>query len=152
MDIGDLVYVIFVLMSIVLGIFGKKKKKNPKTTSEPSNTFDLESFIREAYGNTENSSNSNDKSVEEDKISEPTHTVHYPPTNPPQSKYHNSSFKKELKKKKEQSRTRVSKVKSQSSNSPIFENEISDTAPSSEFEFDAQKAVIYSEILKRPDY
>ncbi len=151
MDIGDLVYVIFVLMSIVFGVFGKKKKKNPETTSEPTNTFDLESFIREAYGNTDTSYETINEYAEEEII-EPKHPTYKRPANPSQSKYQNSSFKEELKKKKEQSRTRLSKVKSQSNNSPIFENEISDTAPSSEFEFDTQKAVIYSEILKRPDY
>lgn len=149
MDIGDLVYVIFVLMSIVFGVFGKKKKKSPETDSNNSNAFDLESFIRDAYDNT--NEDAQPKEADFDEVNSPSIT-NDPHSTPSSSNFQNTSFAEEIKKKKEQSKTRVSKVKSKSGNSPIFENEISDTAPSSEFEFDAQKAVIYSEILKRPNY
>jgi len=138
MEIGDLLYIAFALLSVFFGVFGKKKK-NPN--QKGGSSFDLNDFIQEAYNDDYLKSSESDIAEQPIRQTEPINTS-------PQSE----SYSQKLAQKKADAKARVEKAKRYSSNSPIFQNEISDTVPSSEFEFDAEKAVIYSEIMKRPEY
>lgn len=130
MDVGDIIYLVIVIGSILLGLLKKKKKKaRPGTVQEevvPQNDqFDweelLSNYVEEELGQVAKSDNSPE-----------IHKV--VPQEEPQKEQ-----TVELERKK---------VATPSEIDPIFEKHEEREIP----KIDLRQAIIYSEILKRPDY
>jgi hypothetical protein len=148
-DLGDIIYLAFVIISVVLGLFGKKKKKGTPAEKTPGNDFSLEDFLRNAYGQQEEVQ----PSAHTKKVQEPEPEPEKPTVRefPRATKY--ESTRKSLYQEIKRKNAEAAKLKKKySKSSPIYSDEISEAQQEDAFVFDAKQAVIYSEIMKRPEY
>ena len=130
MDAGDLLYILFVIVSIVLGMLGKKKRKN-RNTSTPSNEASQDVDWESLFENL----SSGQRVKEEREVIHEEEPV--------------STFSEEPKKAENRplNKTKSEKSKSKKPNI-IFEEDVNEANS----DFDLRQAIIYSEILKRPEY
>lgn len=133
MDSGDLIYIAFLVISMLFGLFGKKKKKGQK--DKPKFDFDLEEMLKKQFN------------IESDHIaqsSEEFEPITYSKPEPIVAKNTQTPKKPTVKQHKPIHKT----SKNLEVQTIGDDNELYD----SDFEFDAKQAIIYSEILKRPEY
>ncbi len=148
MDLGDIIYLAFVVISVLLGVFGKKKKKGTQEDKAPMNDFSLEDFLKNAYGQQEEqepTSVVSEQNLEEEAVDIPPRDF----TDHKKSESKRKSLYEEIKRKNAEAAKLKKKL---SKKSPIYSDEISEAQQEDAFVFDARKAIIYSEIMKRPEY
>lgn len=153
MDLGDIIYLAFVIISVVLGLFGKKKKKGAPAEKTSGNDFSLEDFLRNAYGQQETEQQPayarNLQEPEQEPIPEKEQRPVRDFSSATKSESTRKSTYQEIKRKNAQA---AKLKKKHSKSSPIYSDEISEAQQEDAFVFDAKKAVIYSEIMNRPEY
>ena len=133
MDSGDIIYIVFLLVSMLFGIFGKKKKKGQKQKSNFD--FDLEELLKKQFNI------QNEETVVEDAQFEPIY----------QPEYIKEEVKpKPITKKKSVIRKPIHKTSKSLEVQTIGDD--NELYSENDFDFEPEKAVIYSEILNRPDY
>lgn len=165
MDIGDIIYFLFVIGGIVYSVVKKsnsnKKKRNgnePSRTTSSRNTSiddDIEKFLRSISGETETpkpaqATTSQYNSEESHSFFDQEEPELYNDDDQPT---HQPNLY-ELKKQQAQNRTQKEKEllnKEISANSPIYSGDLSNQQDAKS-EFNLRKAVIYDAIMNRPKY
>jgi len=150
MDIEDILYLLFVLGSILLSLFGKKKKRGQKP-AQNNNPFDL-NF--ELFNKNDDQTQPEPEPAQPENFHESSEieTNETPRTtnekNIASNRYNNPEYLNLVRERKKKS---VRIKRSTASDSPIFDEDLTLPEKEEAFEFDARKAIIYSEILKRPE-
>lgn len=164
MDIGDIIYFLFVIAGIVYSVVKKSNSKKNKTqprqstpTSSSRSTSiddDIEQFLRSINGETETTKRAQNTASQYNESSD----AYYDQEEDTDEFYddqpiHQPSLS-ELKKQQKQQLTQEEKEllnKEISANSPIYGSDLSNQQDAKS-EFNLRKAVIYDAIMNRPKY
>eukprot|EP00746_Dinoflagellata_sp_MGD_P015861 gnl/MRDRNA2_/MRDRNA2_135464_c0_seq1.p1 gnl/MRDRNA2_/MRDRNA2_135464_c0~~gnl/MRDRNA2_/MRDRNA2_135464_c0_seq1.p1 ORF type:complete len:133 (-),score=2.44 gnl/MRDRNA2_/MRDRNA2_135464_c0_seq1:27-425(-) len=132
MDLGDIIYFVIIIIGLLSGLLQSRKKKEKSNKRQST----LDTILKEITGSTYPTQKENSYNPKASKVKKED----YPAT--------------EAKKKPgfsgiETSSTRVTDRARTKKKKTIYKDPI---PPTEESDFDLKQAVIYSEILKRPDY
>ncbi|MDR2928926.1 MAG: hypothetical protein LBV41_12125 [Cytophagaceae bacterium] len=144
MDLGDIAYGLIMLVAVVASIYKKAIKNNRPHDDMPMPEQEIDDTLKEFFPTVRQLIE-----VENRKIASPP--AYRKPENVSQfSDYRKNDFKRQRIKEKE---TISSSLRKRIPQKDLFDEDESKTATIWDKDpFNLQKAIIYSEILKRPDY